>query len=160
MFQDIVSAFYSTCERYSENIAIIYLGNRWKYKELFNLVERFSSSLLKIGLSKGDRVLIYLPNSPQWIISWFSILKLGAIAVPISPIYTPSDIQYIANDCEAEVAICLDTNFRYIYQIMGNTRINKVIITNIADLLPFWKRVIGVAFDRIPKGRIAKEKGI
>ncbi len=158
MKKDIFSVFSATCRKFSKNIAIFYLGNGWRYEELFSLIENFSNSLINIGVSPGERVLIYLPNSPQWIISWFSIISIGAIAVPISPIYTPSDIQYIANDCSAKTVICLDINFRYIYQIKDYTSINKIIITNMADMLPVWKRFVGIILDKIPTGRIQKGK--
>ena len=124
------------------------------------MVDKFSYSLQRIGICKGEKILIYLPNSPQWIISWFSILRLGAISVPISPIYTPSDIEYIVNDCEAETVICLDTNFRYVYQILERSQVKRVIVTNIADMLPIWKRFVGIAFDKIPKGKVAEEENI
>ena len=160
MKKDIFSIFCKSCSEHPEDIAIVYIGTEWRYSELLNLVKRFSSSLSELGIGKGDRVLIYLPNSPQWIISWFAIASLGAISVPISPIYTPSDIEYIANDCGAKLVICLDTNFRYIYQIIDKTEIQKIVVTNIADMLPRWKRIIGIATDKIPRGKVAKEKNI
>jgi len=160
MKKDIFSIFYKTCSKHHENTALVYIGTEWSYSELLALVEGFSVSLSELGISKGDRVLIYLPNSPQWIISWFAIASLGAICVPISPIYTPSDIEYIANDCAARLVICLDTNFRYIYQIADKTEIQNIIVTNIADMLPWWKRILGFMIDKIPKGKVAKEKNI
>ncbi len=160
MWKGLFSTFHKTCKDYSEDIALVYLGSYWRYEELLDLVHKFSYSLQNIGISSKEKVLIYIPNSPQWIISWFSILKLGAISVPISPIYTPSDIEYIANDCGAETVICLDVNFRYVYHILEKSQIKRVIVTNIADMIPMWKRVIGIAFDKIPRGRVAKEEGI
>lgn len=158
MYENIFSSFYRICKDYSKNTAIVYLGNSWKYEDLFKLINNFSCSLVRIGICKGEKVLIYLPNSPQWIISWFSLMRLGAVPVPVSPIYTPLDIKYIAQNCGAETVICLDTNFRYIYQIMDETHIKRIIITNIADMLPLWKRLVGIAFDKIPVGRVAEEK--
>ncbi len=152
----VIEAFYKTCRDFPENVAINYLGKNWKYRELLELVEKFSDSLLRIGLSKGEKVVIYLPNCPQWIISWLALLKCGLCAVPVSPIYTPSDVSYIINDSGAETVICLDTNFRYIYQILDKTAVKRVIITNVCDLLPLWKRIIGIAFDKIPRGKIKK----
>ncbi len=160
MKEDLFSLFCKVSSKYPKNTAIVYIGTEWNYSELLRLVEKLSSSLSRLGIEKGDRVLIYLPNSPQWIISWFAIAKLGAISVPISPIYTPSDIEYIANDCGAKMVICLDTNFRYIYQVVDKTSIQKTIVTNIAEMLPWWKRVIGTAIDKIPKGKVAKEKNV
>lgn len=158
--KDLFSIFQDTCFKYKEKTSLVYIGCSWSYGELLKLVNRFASSLTEIGIKRGERVLLYLPNCPQWIISWFAIAKIGAVSVPISPIYTPSDIQYIANDCSAETVICLDTNFRYIYQIMDNTSIKRIIVTNISDMLSWWKRAIGIAVNKIPTGKVAKEENI
>ncbi len=98
---------------------------------------------------------MYIPNSIQWVVAWLGIQKLGAVAVPITPIYTPHDLRYIANDSDAQSIICADTNFGYVTSVLGETRLKRVIVTNVADLLPWWKRTFGFLFDVIPRGKFA-----
>ena len=110
----------------------------------------------ELGIGAGERVVLYIPNGPQWVVSWLGTLRLGAVAVPITPIYTVRDLNYIANDSGASAIVCTDTNYGYVTQVLDKTNIRRVIATNVADLLPGWKRRFGELFDRIPKGRIAK----
>ena len=152
---NIYSLFADTAGRRSEHTAIIYLGNRFSYKRVKDQAERFAASLSEIGVEPGQKVMMYIPNSIQWVVSWLGIQKLGAVAVPITPIYTPHDLQYIANDSDAQSIICADTNFGYVTSVLSKTRLETVIVTNVADLLPWWKRSFGILFDVIPRGKFA-----
>jgi long-chain acyl-CoA synthetase len=75
------------------------------------------------------------------------------VVVPITPIYTPHDITYIANDSGAETIVCADTNFGYVSSALPQTQLKRVIFSNMADLLPAWKRAFGYLFDVVPRGR-------
>ncbi len=152
---NIFSTFADTARRRSDHTAVIYLGNRFSYRRLKDLAERFASSLINLGVEPGQKIMMYIPNSIQWVVSWLGIQKLGAVAVPITPIYTPHDLQYIANDSDAQSIICADTNFGYVTSVLSETRLKTVIVTNVADLLPFWKRSFGFLFDVIPRGKFA-----
>ena len=152
---NIYSIFADTAKRRSEHPAVIYLGNRFSYRRVKDLAERFAAALNAIGVEPGQKVMMYIPNNIQWVISWLGIQKLGAVAVPITPIYTPHDLQYIANDSDAQSIICADTNFGYVTSVLSKTRLKTVIVTNVADLLPWWKRSFGILFDVIPRGKFA-----
>ncbi len=153
--RNIFSIFADTARRRSEHPAIIYLGNRFSYRRVQDLAERFAISLNELGVETGQKVMMYIPNSIQWVLSWLGIQKLGAVAVPITPIYTPHDLQYIANDSDAQSIICADTNFGYVASVLSETQLKTVIVTKVADLLPWWKRSFGFLFDVIPKGKFA-----
>ncbi|MGB5747955.1 MAG: AMP-binding protein [Desulfobacterales bacterium] len=152
---NIYAIFAETAERHPDKTAVFYLGTRFSYRKLQNLSERFAAALNDIGVKAGQRVMMYVPNSIQWVVSWLGIQKLGAVAVPITPIYTPHDIRYIANDSEAEAIICADTNFGYVTSVLPETGLKTVIVSKMADLLPWWKRFFGFLFDVIPRGKIA-----
>ena len=142
------------------NIALIYLGRKFYYNELKEIIETVASSLYRLGLNKGDKALLYLPNCPQWIIIWFALQRLGVIAVPISPIYTTVDLLYMVNDSESKAIFCLDTNFNYVAEILPEVKVSFVVVTNLADLLPMWKKFIGWAFDKIPSARYSKKENV
>lgn len=158
--QNMWEAFSDIVGRFPEKIALIYLGSKWTYSELKDAAERLATSLHKMGLGEGDRAIIYLTNLPQWIIAWLALQRLGSIPVPITPIYTPRDLKYILNDSGAETIFCLDTNFGYVTEVMPETILKRVIVTTMVELLPGWKRFIGKAFNRIPEGRVSREKNI
>ncbi len=156
----VFTQFERMCEKYPDRIAVIYLGEKFTYARLRNLIERFATALHRLNVRKGDKVLLYLSNSVQWIVSFFGIQKIGAVAVPVAPIYTSFEIEYMINDSGAETIICLDTNFGYVQDIFPKTGLKRIIVTNLADLLPFYKRAVGFLFDKIPTGIVKKEPHI
>ena len=156
--QNIYAAFEATAEARKNSTAIIYLGTRFSYHQVRDLAERLAAALADMGIQAGQKVLMYIPNSVQWVVSWMGIQKIGAVAVPITPIYTPHDLKYIANDSEAEAIICADTNFGYVTSVLAETPIKQAIVTKMADLIPWWKRYFGYLFDVIPHGKITLDQ--
>jgi long-chain acyl-CoA synthetase len=158
--EHIFTRFEQMCEKYPDREAILFLGKSFSYKELSDLINRLAIALNQLGVQKGDKVMIYVSNSPQWVISFFGILKAGAIAVPVPPIYTSFEIEYMINDSGTETIICLDTNFCYVKEIFPKTRLKRVIVTNLVDLLPLWKRTVGFLFDKVPRGTVGRDKNV
>ncbi len=154
------SRFDEITEKEPGNTALYYLGERFSYGRLQMLIERFAAGLVKIGVRPKDRVMVYIPNCPQWLIANFAINKIGAAMVPVSPIYTAYEIEYMIEDADIKTVICLDTNFVYIREVMKRTRLERVIVTNYVELMPKWKQAVGFAFDKIPRGKIEKGKEI
>jgi long-chain acyl-CoA synthetase len=155
---NIFSTFAAAAERHPHKTAVYYLGTRFTYRKLKDLSERFAAGLNANGVEPGQKVMLYIPNSIHWVVSWLGVQKIGAVAVPITPIYTPHDVSYIANDSEAEAIICADTNFGYVTSVLPETGLKKVIVSKMADLLPWWKRFFGFLFDIIPRGKIALDQ--
>jgi long-chain acyl-CoA synthetase len=147
-------------ERYPDKTAIIYLGQRFSFSQLQKLSMRFAGALADLDVKKGDRVMIYIPNCIQWVIAFLAIQKIGAVIVPVSPIYTSHELEYMITDSGAETIICQDTNFCYAKEVFADSGLKRIIVTNFVDLLPFWKRYIGVLFDKIPHGKVEKIEGI
>lgn len=152
--------FEEMVEKEPGNTALYYLGDSYSYGRLSMLIDRFAAGLVKIGVRPQDRVMLYIPNCPQWIIANFAINKIGAVMVPVSPIYTAYEIGYMIEDADIKTVICLDTNFVYIREVMRKTRLERVIVTNLVELVTPWKRVIGRLFDKIPVGKIEKDRTI
>ncbi|HWR91118.1 MAG TPA: AMP-binding protein, partial [Desulfobacterales bacterium] len=132
---------------------MIYLGTRFSYRRVKQLAEAFAAGLAGLGVTAGQKVMLYIPNGIQWVVAWLGIQRLGAVVVPITPIYTPHDVTYIANDSGAETIVCADTNFGYVSSARPHTGLKRVVFSNMADLLPAWKRAFGYLFDVVPRGR-------
>jgi long-chain acyl-CoA synthetase len=148
--------FYEICQKYSGNTALIYLGQKFSYGSLERMVDKFATGLSNLGVKKGDKVMLYISNCPQWLIANYAINRIGAITVPVSPIYTAFEIEYMMHDAGIETVICLDTNFGYVKEVMERVGLKRVIVTNLVDLIPWWKRMLGHALDKIPMGKIEK----
>ena len=152
--------FDEMCAKYPDNTAIVYLGERFSYGKLSDLIDRFATGLNNLGVGKGDRVMIYIQNCIQWVIAFFGIQKIGAVAVPVAPIYTSYEIEYMVNDSGADTIICQDTNFGYVKEIFSKTCLKRVIVTNLVDLVPIWKKAVGALFNKIPHGKIERDEGV
>jgi long-chain acyl-CoA synthetase len=155
---NIYATFEATAERRGRHPAVIYLGTQYSYLKVKDLAERFAAALLGLGVTPGQKIVLYIPNTVQWVVTWLGVQRAGAVAVPITPIYTPHDLKYIANDSGAESIVCADTNFGYVKRVLPETKLKRVIVTRMADLLPWWKRYFGYVFDVVPKGKIALEE--
>jgi long-chain acyl-CoA synthetase len=145
---------------YPEQTAVIYLGQRFSYQRLQELSQRFAGALQELGVSKGDRVIIYITNCIQWVIAFLGIQRLGAVIVPVSPIYTSHELAYMIADAGAKTVICLDTNYGYVKDARKKVGIDHVIVTNLVDLLPAWKRTLGVLLDKVPSGKVDRDRGV
>ncbi len=141
---------------YPKKVSVHFLGSSYTYREVLTLSEKFASGLNEMGMRKGDRILMYLPNSIQFIVGWLGIERLGAVPVPISPIYTAFDLKYMANDTGAKLVICSDRNYGYVKQALPDTQLEQVICTSLIELLPWWKKVFDFFADKAPKGKVEK----
>ncbi len=152
----LITGFERACEKYADKTAIIYLGEKFSYLKIKELIDRFATALHELGVRKDDKVMLYIPNCPQFLIAYLGAQRIGAIPVPVSPIYTPHEMRYLINDSEAETVLCLDTNFRYIQEVFPDTCLKRAIVTTYVDLLPLYKRAVGFLFDKVPDGVIEK----
>ena len=154
------SRFDLMSEKYPENTAVLYLGERFTYRRLKHLSRKFAGGLRKLGVQKGDKVLLYIPNCIQWVVAYLGIQRAGAVLVPVSPIYTSHEIEYMINNSGAQTIICMDTNFGYVKEIFASTSLKQAIVTNLVDLLPTWKRALGLLFDKVPNGMVNYDEKI
>ena len=103
---EISASVYEQFEKVSRDFpdkpALIYLGMKYTFSQLREVSESLAAHLHKMGVSAGDKAVLYLPNSPQWVVAWLALQRISAVAVPISPIYTPADLEYMANDSGSE----------------------------------------------------------
>ncbi|MDZ7700267.1 MAG: AMP-binding protein [Deltaproteobacteria bacterium] len=152
----IFEAFSQAADEHGRRTAVIYLGTRFSYERVMRMAENFAAQLVEAGVNEGERVILYLPNCVQWVVAWLGVMRAGAVAVPITPIYTAHDLEYIANDSGATAVICGDTNYGYVNQAFPRTGLKRAIVSSLTDLLPWWKRVFGWAFDKVPKGKVAR----
>lgn len=103
------------------------------FGELKTLSDRFATALAAMGVQKGDRVAIHLPNCPQFAIAYYGALMIGAVFTPLSPLLSPREVSYQINDSGAQTLISLDLIFPGIKSIVSDTGLKRIITTSIAD---------------------------
>lgn len=128
--------------RYPQRTALIYYGTKISYAQLSTLANRFALALQRLGVQKGDRVAIALPNIPQYPIAFYGTLKAGAIAVPTNPLYTEREMQHQLADSGARVLVMLDMFYPVVRAVRDQTGLEQIIITSPADFLPPVLRVL------------------
>ncbi len=112
------------------------------YAELDRLSDALAAGLIQMGLKKGQRVAVILPNSMAFAISYFGVLKAGGVVAAANPTYPPPKMQYQINDCDAEVVIVLSLFYTMVKQIQSGTKVKTVIVTNIKEYLPPAARIL------------------
>lgn len=123
-------------QKYPNKTALVFFGTEITFKELDLLSSRFANFLQKAGIKKGDRISFLLPNSPQYVIAFWGILKAGACVNSMNPLYTERELQEMLSDSEARMIIVMDALYPRIKNIQSQTKIENVVITSIADYFP------------------------
>ncbi len=126
-----------SAERFPDNPATIFMGGRLTFKQLLDKVYRFAAALAALGVKKGDRVAIMLPNCPQAVIAYYGALKAGATVVEFNPLYVEREIEYQIKDSGSKVMVALDLLMGRITKVRESAGLEKVIWTSIKDFLPF-----------------------
>mgnify|MGYP006282786563 FL=1 len=160
MWKDTVyGSFETISQKFPERSGLICLGEHYSYARVREMVLRLAAALRELGTREGDRVLLYVHNLPQSVIAYLALHRLNAVPVPVAPVYTAYDLRYFANDLDARTIICMDSNLSYVDEVLPETPLNQVVVTNMADLVPWWKRGIANAFDRVPRGKAPMGEG-
>lgn len=131
-----------TAEKFPEKTAIHFMGKELTYKQVYNYAKKLAAYLQSLGIEKGDRVAIMLPNTPQSIISYYAILMAGGIVVQTNPLYMERELEYQMKDSGAKAIITLDILFPRVSKVISNTDLENVIVTAIKDYLPFPKNIV------------------
>ena len=130
-------ALTRTAQRFPNVIALDMMGKRISYRELEALVNRFAAVLSDLGVAKGDRVAMILPNMPQMIIATYAAWRIGAVVVMNNPLYTERELTHQLGDSESKVAVTFDLLVPRMLSIRKNTGIEKIVACHIRDYLPF-----------------------
>ena len=134
-----VPLFYfleDAAEKYPDAPCTIFKGAKISYSEMVDRTDRFAAALASLGVKKGDRVGIFIPNTPQFVIAYFGALKLGAVVVATNPLYTAREIEHQANDSGMELMIVMSNFYNIVKEVQPKTKIKKFVVTNIKETLP------------------------
>jgi long-chain acyl-CoA synthetase len=147
---DLLSA---TVRRYPDQIATNFvlryvlggrltIGGKLRYRQLSELVDRMAAALAQLGVRKGERVGVMLPNSPHYIITFFAAMRLGAIVVNINPTYTSRELQHQLADAGAETIVLLNLFWPRLHEVRSETPVRRVIVAHVFDTLGLPSRLL------------------
>ena len=118
------------------NPCTLFNGARIRYGEMNALTDRLAAGFASLGIKKGDRVGLFMPNTPQFVMAYFALLKIGAIVVATNPLYKAPEIVYQVNDAGAEIMVLMTNNYEKIKALQPQTRIRQIVASNLKETLP------------------------
>jgi long-chain acyl-CoA synthetase len=163
--KSLPQAFDEAAAKWKKKTAVVFYGQKISYAELRDHVDRLACALADLGIKKGDTVAILMLNSPQYFIAYYGAMKAGARVTLISPMYVSSEIRHQLEDSGADNIIC--QNILYDFVEKSGVPLKNVILTDIGEYLPRWKRTIGksvmsAVYQKmaLPSPQIFKREGI
>ena len=132
-------AFDEAASRAPGKPAVVFYGRSITYGELRDASDRLACALAELGVKKGDRVALYLLNSPQYIIAYFAALKCGAIVTPISPVYTSHEVRHQLADSGASAIVCQDILYDNVAKSGAAPAL--AVVTGVGEYLPALRRL-------------------
>ncbi len=149
----------SAARRYPRHRAIIFYDHAMSYRELNDAVNRFANALIELGVKKGDRVGLLLPNSPQTVIAFYGALAAGAVVVSLNPLFNAEELTQQLNDSGAETLVALSVFYRLIETVKPSTPLKRVIIANISEYFSPLRRALFSAVREAREGHRIDARG-
>ena len=135
---DVIEA---TARRYRRRPALQFFGRETSYGDLADSIARAAEGLRRLGVKKGDRVALVLPNCPQHIVAFYAVLRLGAVVVEHNPIYTARELRHQFEDHGARVAIAWDKVVDTIRAFPADIAVDAVVSVDLTEAMPFGTRL-------------------
>jgi long-chain acyl-CoA synthetase len=127
----------ASARKYPQTTAIAWFGRKLSYGDLLAETERCSAALAALGVTKGDRVALIMPNCPQYVIAYYAIVRLGAIVVGNNPLYTKREMEHQLKDSGSKVVIVLDLLYSDFAEVIHGDGLEHVIVARLNDSRPF-----------------------
>jgi long-chain acyl-CoA synthetase len=154
---DIVN---ETTSQRPDHPALLFKGSVMSYAQLDQLSNAFASALIEMGVKKGDRVALLLPNTPQLVLALLGTWKAGGIAVPMNALYTEHELEFAFEECGAETVLVMTRYYNKVKAVQAHTRIRNVLATNIKEYLPPALRLLFTLLKEKKEGdRISLQPG-
>jgi len=134
-----VPLFYfleESARKYPGRACTMFKGAKVSYAEMDELTDRLAAGLAELGVKQGDPVGVMMPNTPQFVVAFYGILKAGGAVVANNPLYTARELEHQLNDAGVEVMLVMSNFYNLVKQVQPKTKIRKVVVTNIKEYLP------------------------
>ncbi len=131
-----------SAEKYPDRACTIFNGAVITYKEMNDYTNRLAAGFASLGIKQGDRVGIFMPNTPQFVMVYYGLLKIGAVVVATNPLYTERELVYQVNDAGVEIMVLMTNNYEKVKGAQSQTKIKQIIATNLKETLPPITRLL------------------
>ena len=148
----LVALFERACASYASQVAFVSMGKTLTYGELERQSAAFAAWLQALGVAKGDRVALMMPNILQYPVAMFGVLRAGCVVVNCNPLYTPRELEHQLKDSHATAIVVLENFARTLEQVVARTAIRNVVVTSMGEMLgPLKGRLVDFVVRRVKK---------
>jgi long-chain acyl-CoA synthetase len=147
-----------SAQEFPNNPCTIFKGAKLTYAQMDELTDRLAAALADLGVRKGTPVAIFMPNSPQFVMAFYAILKAGGIVVATNPLYTGREIEHQMNDSGAEIMLVMSNFYNLVKEVQPKTPLKTLIVTNIKEYLPPMLRILFTLLKEKKEGHYAELK--
>lgn len=140
--KSLIDMLDDSCSEFADHSCLDFMGKKYTFRETEQMINRFAKGLQDLGVTKGTRIGLLLPNVPYYIFAYFGALKIGATLVNFNPLYAEKELQYQLSDSECEYIVTLDAKLimEKLPCLFDNKHLKKIIVCQMQDLLSFFKR--------------------
>ena len=138
----LYDAIYDASFKWPYNTALEYFDTQISYKELIKRINKVASALKAIGVVKGDKVTICMPNTPEAVYMFYAINEIGAVANMIHPLSSENEMEYYINKSNSKVILCIDVAYPKIKGIIKKTKLQNIIVTRATNSTETYMKVL------------------
>lgn len=133
--------------KWPDNVALDFFGKTCSYAKLQEMVNCIASGMQAIGVKKGTRVGLFMPNCPQYVMAYYAVLKIGGTVVNFNPLYSGHEIEHQLKDAHVELMVTVNLRATYdkLIPFIGNSTLRKIIVANFAEAMPVARRAMFMA---------------
>ncbi|MCI6994608.1 class I adenylate-forming enzyme family protein [uncultured Methanobrevibacter sp.] len=147
-----------TCEKYPNEIAYDYFNRKVTYGDFLKEIDMIAKSFVAIGVKKGDKVTLVMPNTPEAIISFYALNKIGAISNMVHPLSSQNEIRHYIELSKSVAVLTIDATFATVYNIVPGTTVQNIIVASPSNSMIYMKPIYKTT--QLTSNRIPREKGI
>jgi len=129
-------------KKYPTQTCTIFKGATLTYQEMNDLTDRLAAALVDLGVTRGEPVGIFMPNSPQFVMAFYAILKAGGVVVATNPLYTARELEHQLKDSGVRIMLVMSNYYELVKQVQPNTQLKHVIVSNMKEYFPGMLRIL------------------
>ncbi|WP_271025576.1 long-chain fatty acid--CoA ligase [Rhizobium sp. RCAM05973] len=147
----LVALLEESCARYADRLAFTSMGKSITYRDLGTQTRKIAAWLQSLGLQKGDRVAVMMPNVLQNPVTTYGILRAGLVVVNVNPLYTPRELEHQLRDCGAKAIFVLENFAHTVEQVLAHTDVRHVVVTSLGDMLGVKGHIVNFIVRKVKK---------
>jgi len=138
-YNSLVDLLEQAFKQYAQRDMAAFMGVHWKFEQVDELSRSLAGYFQSLGLAKGARIALMMPNVPQYVVAIAAVLRAGYVVVNVNPLYTPRELEHQLKDAGAEAIVILENFATTLQEVVTRTPIKNVVVAAMGDMLPFIK---------------------